>query len=89
MYERVELIGVQFIFQAAEQPQPDLGSTINALSETPPNVTLIPDYHHNLYQPSKYRHRYILELPTSTSNKLILLFINSQNSLKKLYRGPS
>ncbi|XP_045520917.1 uncharacterized protein LOC123712042 isoform X2 [Pieris brassicae] len=40
--------------EAAEQPQQDLGSTINALvSATPPNVTLLPraDFHH-LYHPT-------------------------------------
>lgn len=44
------------VFQAAEQPQPDLGSTINALvSATPPNVALTRnDYHHLYHQPSEY-----------------------------------
>lgn len=37
--------------EAAEQPQADLGSTINALvSATPPNVALTrTDYHHQMY----------------------------------------
>lgn len=43
-------------FQAAEQPQADLGSTINALvSATPPNVALKrTDFHHLYHHTSMY-----------------------------------
>nr|XP_032529713.1 uncharacterized protein LOC116779506 isoform X8 [Danaus plexippus plexippus] len=60
--------------EAAEQPQPDLGSTINALvSATPPNVALTRnDYHHLYHQPNQMGTNYGTNKLTSSQQNPML-----------------
>ncbi|XP_060803001.1 transcription initiation factor TFIID subunit 4 isoform X2 [Amyelois transitella] len=60
--------------EAAEQPQADLGSTINALvSETPPNVALTrTDYHHLYHQSNQMGSNYGTNKITSSQQNPML-----------------
>lgn len=69
--------GIRPRLQAAEQPQADLGSTINALvSATPPNVALTRTDFHHLYHQSEWFKPYFGTFPKINHAVPLMYLIN-------------